>query len=156
MPPLPRPSLLSSSFRLTKTPLLHRTFVSTPSRPAANITLVGRLAAEPELIPTSTGTDLVRYAIGTSHGPRDNRQTSWWKVGAYPGGNQKDTLMALGKGSLVYIEGNIVKGKYQDREGNERSSITITQRYIEVLDKRNSDDGSGGNGSEGSQSHTPE
>jgi len=63
------------------------------------MTIVGRLGAEPELVPTASGNDMVRYALGTSHGPRDNRQTSWWKVACFvPEGGLRDLVMGLGKG----------------------------------------------------------
>lgn len=98
MPPLPCPSLFSSPFHLPRTSL-HRAFTTTPSRSTAKVTLIGRLAAEPELIPTASGTDMVRYAVGTQSGPSSNRQTSWWKVGAFPPeGPQRDALLRLGKG----------------------------------------------------------
>ncbi|MCJ1371511.1 ssDNA-binding protein, mitochondrial [Loxospora ochrophaea] len=76
-----------------------RLFSSTPRLPVARITLVGRIGAEPELQPTSTGTDIVRYVIGTNSGPPDNRQTSWWRVAAFPNeGPSRDRLMGLAKG----------------------------------------------------------
>ncbi|KAL8919711.1 MAG: hypothetical protein Q9172_004849 [Xanthocarpia lactea] len=125
-------------------PLLHRTFTTTPPRPVAKIALVGRLAADPELTPTSSGQDIIKYAIGTTSGPRDNRQTSWWKVTSFtPEGPQRDNFMALGKGSLLYVEGSCAMNKFQDREGNQQSAMSIIQRHIEVLDRRNGDGGSG-------------
>ncbi|KAL8683700.1 MAG: hypothetical protein Q9186_000334 [Xanthomendoza sp. 1 TL-2023] len=140
--PLPPPSSLLR-------PLHHsiRTFTSTPTRPLAKISVLGRLAADPELVPTSSGQDLIRYAIGTQSGPKDNRQTSWWKVAAFANeGPQKDILLRLGKGSLLYVEGSCVMAKYTDKEGNERSAMNITQRHFEILDRRNADGSDSGNG----------
>ncbi|KAL8823743.1 MAG: hypothetical protein Q9170_008322, partial [Blastenia crenularia] len=124
MPLRPSPLL---SLRLPKPTLLFRPFSSTPSRAQAKMSIVGRLAAEPEVIPTASGTDLVKYAIGTQHGPRDNRQTTWWKVAAFPSENQKEALTSLGKGSLLYVEGSCEMRKFQDREGTDRSTLSITQ-----------------------------
>jgi len=63
------------------------------------MTIVGRLADSPEVVATSTGQDVVRYALGTSHGPKDNRQTSWWRVACFaPEGGLRDLVMGLGKG----------------------------------------------------------
>lgn len=67
----------------------------------AKISLIGRLAAPPELIATSTGRDVVKYAVGTSHGPRDDPKTSWFRVNYYAPEGQtkiKDLLLTLGKG----------------------------------------------------------
>lgn len=61
--------------------------------------IVGRLADAPEIVATSGGQDMLRYALATNHGPKDNRQTSWWKVASFlPEGGARDHLMALGKG----------------------------------------------------------
>ncbi|KAI4262215.1 MAG: hypothetical protein L6R42_002608, partial [Xanthoria sp. 1 TBL-2021] len=46
--------------------------------------------------------------------------------------------------SLLYVEGNCTMNKFQDKEGNQQSAMSIIQRHVEVLDRRNSDGGSGG------------
>ncbi|KAL8999992.1 MAG: hypothetical protein Q9169_001237 [Polycauliona sp. 2 TL-2023] len=98
MPPLLRPSIfprLLSPFSLP----VKRTFSTTPRSHLAKISILGRLAAEPELTPTSSGQDIIRYAIGTTSGPRENRQTNWWKVTSFTAeGPGRDNLMRLGKG----------------------------------------------------------
>lgn len=76
-----------------------RSFSSSSSRSMARMVLTGRLAAEPELQATSTGQDIIKYAVGSSYGPRDNRQTSWFRVASFlPEGPQRDHLLALPKG----------------------------------------------------------
>jgi single-strand DNA-binding protein len=39
----------------------------------------------------------------------------------------------LTKGKLVYLEGSIRSGRYEDREGNERKSYDIIARYMRML-----------------------
>ena len=96
LPPRPLHNPLSPLAALTTT---FRTFSTSHSRPLSKISLLGRLAAEPELIPTSSGQDVIKYAIGTTSGPRDNRQTNWWKVANFtPEGPARDSFMGLGKG----------------------------------------------------------
>ena len=78
-----------------------RTFSTTASRPLAKMQLIGRLAEAPELQATSTGRDIIRYAIGANHGPRDengNRATSWFKVASFVEGVQRELLLSLPKG----------------------------------------------------------
>lgn len=80
---------------------------------------------------------MIRYALGTSRGPKDNRQTSWWKVACFaPEGGLRDVVMGLGKGSLVYVEGEASMRKFQREGGEEQQALSIVQRNIEVLDKR--------------------
>jgi len=82
-------------------PSAARAFSTTVPRPLAKMQLIGRLAETPELMPTSTGRELVRYTIGVSTGPRDdagNRATSWFKVASFGEGPQREVLLKLPKG----------------------------------------------------------
>lgn len=75
-----------------------RSFHTTPRRPIARMTIVGRLADAPELHSTSTGNDIIKYAIASGSGPRDNRQTSWWKVVSFAKDGPRERLLGLAKG----------------------------------------------------------
>ena len=68
----------------------------------AKISLIGRLAAQPEHVPTSTGRDVIKYAVVTNYGPRDEQKTSWWRVVSYPkeGSAFIDFCRSLGKGQV--------------------------------------------------------
>jgi single-stranded DNA-binding protein len=82
-------------------PRAARAFSTTPSRPLAKMHLIGRLGDQPELTPTSTGREVVKYALGVSQGPRDengNRGTSWFKVASFTEGPQREFLLSLPKG----------------------------------------------------------
>ena len=85
-----RPS--SSSFR---------NFSTTTPRSLAKMQILGRLADQPELTPTSTGREITRFAVGVSSGPRDeqgNRAVSWYKVASFAEGGQRDVLLGMEKG----------------------------------------------------------
>ncbi|MCJ1304289.1 ssDNA-binding protein, mitochondrial [Hypocenomyce scalaris] len=111
-----------------------RAFSTTPIRPIAKITIVGRLAAEPEITATSTGQEMVRYAVGTSYGPKENRQTSWWRVASFaPEGPSRDHLTRLEKGTLVYIEGDCSMRSFENSEGKTQSALSIVQRGFLLL-----------------------
>lgn len=76
-----------------------RAFSSTTARPLAKITIIGNLADTPELQATSTGREVVRYAVASNTGPRDNRTTSWFNVTSFqPEGPARDYLQSLPKG----------------------------------------------------------
>ncbi|MCJ1275555.1 ssDNA-binding protein, mitochondrial [Puttea exsequens] len=131
-------SLRPSALRPLSHPLtLRSAFSTSPPAHLARMTIVGRLADSPEIVATSTGQDVVRYALGTSHGPRDNRQTSWWKVACFaPEGGLRDLVMGMGKGSLVYVEGDCSMNKFTNKEGTAQTALSIVQRNVELLDKR--------------------
>lgn len=77
-----------------------RSFSTTSTRSSfAKISIIGHLAATPEVQATSTGRELVKYAVATNSGPKDNRTTSWWNVASFaPEGAFRDILTSLPKG----------------------------------------------------------
>ncbi|KAN0115138.1 single-strand binding protein family [Hyaloscypha variabilis] len=116
-------------------PLSARAFSTAPARSSfAKLTIIGRLADTPELQATSTGQEILRYAVGTSSGPRDNQKTSWFRVTSFlPEGPQRDFIASLDKGTLVYVEGDATMSSYQDAEGKPRNSLNVVQQKLEVL-----------------------
>ncbi|KAJ5688932.1 hypothetical protein N7462_003324 [Penicillium macrosclerotiorum] len=113
-----------------------RGFSSSASRSIARMIVTGRLAHEPELHATSSGQDVIKYAVGSSYGPKDNRQTSWFRVSSFtPEGPQRDFIMSLPKGTLVYVEGDASLRVYEDADGKKQSSLNIIQRSLEILSR---------------------
>lgn len=95
------PYLLTSPLRTFP---VHRTFsTASPLQSSlAKISLIGRLAAEAELTPTSDGTDMIRYSLATNSGTKENRKASWWKIASFAGeGKGRDLLLSLGKGLVL-------------------------------------------------------
>jgi hypothetical protein len=88
--------------RLTTAPRLlgaSRAFSASVRRDIAKITLVGNLAATPEVKATSTGKEVIEYSVASSNGPRDNRHTSWFRVATFAEeGPRRDYLTSLPKG----------------------------------------------------------
>jgi len=78
--------------------LLRRAFSTTPRASLARMTVVGRLATDPEATITSTGRELIKYAVGTSDGTGENQKTSWYRFTAFAEGPRKDYLLGLKKG----------------------------------------------------------
>ncbi|KAF3400385.1 hypothetical protein DPV78_005977 [Talaromyces pinophilus] len=125
---------IRSSLRARAAVASARSFSTSPSHSIARIIVTGRLAAEPEIQATSTGQDVVKYVVGTSYGPKDNRQTSWFRIASFqPEGPSRDHLLSLQKGTLVYVEGDASVRVYEDAEGKKQSSLNIVQRTLEVL-----------------------
>ena len=88
-----------SAFRTSSSSsLLARTFSTTRPSQVARMTLVGRLGTDPELIETGK-MPRITYSVGVGHGPKDNRQTSWFRVASFAtDGPVKDITMGLSKG----------------------------------------------------------
>ncbi|KAI5249485.1 putative ssDNA binding protein [Aureobasidium subglaciale] len=122
-----------------------RAFSTSPAHSLARMQLIGRLADQPELTPTSTGRELVRYALGVKGGPKNEngeRQTSWFRVASFAEGPGRDLLLSLPKGTLVYIEADARMDTYQAQDGSNQSRLNLVQRNFEALSRpqnRNSD-----------------
>ena len=75
-----------------------RAFSTTPQRNLARISIIGNLADTPEAVSAASGREFIRYAVASNSGPRDNRQTSWFRVTSFQEGPRKDFLLGLPKG----------------------------------------------------------
>ncbi|KAF2823772.1 ssDNA binding protein-like protein [Ophiobolus disseminans] len=126
-------SLLRPTF--TRTPALARAFSSTRASQVAKMTVVGRLAAAPEEVTVSNDRTLVRYAIGTSYGRGDKQKTSWFRVASFVEGPQKEFLLGVPKGSLLYVEADARMETYEDKEGRPQSNLSLIARNFDVLSR---------------------
>lgn len=137
-------------------PRAARAFSTTPSRPLAKITIVGNLVQTPELQATSTGREVLKYAVASNVGRGENTKTSYFRVSSFEAeGPRRDYFQSLPKGSvsllfpslvtrasgvigvakhcltyrtLVYVEGDATNDKYEDAEGKTRTALSIVQR----------------------------
>ncbi|MCJ1470192.1 ssDNA-binding protein, mitochondrial [Pseudocyphellaria aurata] len=152
-------SFCRSLFRVQRSLPIARAFSQTASNNAAKITIVGRLGAPPQLVPSTEGKgipELIRYALATSYGPKRSK-TSWFNVGCYSGNNEglRNAMLNLPKGALVYVEGDAIMHKYEEASGNEITQLRIVQRNIEFLERRPTE-GEHGEHGEGASEESPD
>ncbi|MDR6691494.1 single-strand DNA-binding protein [Microbacterium sp. 1154] len=95
------------------------------------LTIVGNLTADPELRHTQNGLAVVNFTVAST--PRAfDRQANEWKDGAplflrCSAWREFAEHIAgsLTKGARVVVTGRLVQRSYQDREGNNRSSLEL-------------------------------
>lgn len=104
------------------------------------MTIVGRLGVVPEEVTISGDRTLVRYVIGTSYGKGEDKKTSWFRVASFVQGGQKDFLMSVPKGSLLYVDADARMDNYTDAEGNKRSNLSLVARNFDVLQRARIED----------------
>jgi hypothetical protein len=106
---------------------VRRAFSSTPARPLAKITIIGNLTDSPEVVPTSTGREIVRYSVASNTGPRDesgNQRVSFFRVTAFPPeGPRRDFIQSLQKGWGTGFDSSAVK--YVGSVGRGRTALTV-------------------------------
>ncbi|KAL9090186.1 MAG: hypothetical protein Q9165_005466 [Trypethelium subeluteriae] len=133
-----RPTTLQ---RFSALPLSTTRSFSASARPnLARMTIIGRLGAEPERVNTSTGKDVIKYIVGSNHGPRENQKTSWFKVTNFDENEGRTNhLLGLPKGTLLYIEADAQMQTFStgetgaDGEPVRRTSLSLLHRSYQVL-----------------------
>ncbi len=100
--------------------------------PALNrVLLVGRLAADPELRNTPSGSAVTQLRLATNEGeePEFHQLSAWGKLAEFAGSYLK-------KGRLLYIEGRLHWSSWQAADGSQRRSCEVRVGSLQVLDQR--------------------
>lgn len=101
---------------------------------ANNITLTGRLTANPELKTTTNGISVCSFTLAVKR-PRTKDETDFipcnvWRQSA-------EYLTKYGaKGNMVAVTGALVSRKWQDKDGNNRVNYEVTCDNVELLESR--------------------
>lgn len=107
------------------------------------VQIIGRLGRDPELRYTSSGQAVCSLNVATdeSYNDRDGNRVErveWHRVSVF-GKIAESCANYLAKGSLVYVEGNLTTRKWQDPNGQDRSTTEIKAKSVQFLDRRNDD-----------------
>lgn len=101
---------------------------------ANNITITGRLTADPELKTTISGASICSFTLAVKR-PHVKDTTDFipcvvWRQGA-------EYLSRYGvKGNMVAVTGALTTRKWQDKDGNNRVNYAITCDSVELLESR--------------------
>lgn len=100
-----------------------------------NITIIGRIASEPENRIMSSGTSMSRFRVITndrrknSYGDWEDSDTSGWTVVCWD--RLADNIIGqLSKGEQVIINGTIKEVSWTDAAGNKRYSFEVKAQHI--------------------------
>ena len=121
------------------------------------VILVGNLGADPEVKYTANGNvPVANLRIATSERWQDKasgewqEKTEWHRVVAWRFLAERAERF-LRKGKQVYIEGKLETRKWQDRDGNDRYTTEIVAREMQILGRRDDNEGGGGGYAGGQQ-----
>lgn len=101
---------------------------------ANNITLTGRLTADPELKTTPNGVSVCSFTLAVKR-PRTKDETDFipcvvWRQGA-------EYLAKYGaKGNMVAATGSLISRKWQDKNGNNRVNYEVICDTVELIESR--------------------
>ena len=113
------------------------------------VILVGNLGKDPEVRYMTNGDAVANVSIATSESWKDKVSgekkeiTEWHRLVFY---RKLAEIVGqyLKKGSTVYVEGRIRTRKWQDKEGQERTTTEIDVTEMQMLGGRNAAPSSGG------------
>lgn len=112
----------------------------------ARATLVGRLGNPPEVKTIKGNTRVANLSVAVSSGYGDNVTTSWFNVQVF-GDKRIDALVSYaGKGSKVFIEGELRIRQYE-KDGGKRYATEIIVGFdgvVEIVSSKEEDSRNGG------------
>lgn len=125
------------------------------ARGVNKVILVGNLGGDPEVRYMPSGSAVANINVATTDVRKDKQtgenkeSTEWHRVVLY---NRLGEIAGqyLKKGSKVYIEGTLRTRKWQDKNGQDRTTTEIWANEMQMLDSRA---GAGGYASSSSESN---
>lgn len=110
------------------------------------IIIMGRLARDPELRHTQTGTPVASFTLAVDRDVRDKstgeRVTDWIDVVAWRG-TAEFVSKYFSKGRQAVVEGRLQIRDWTDRDGNKRRSAEVVAENVYFGDSRRDGDNSG-------------
>jgi len=112
--------------------------------------LIGRLGQEPEMRYTPSGSAVTNFSVATNRKWKDKsgnlqEETTWHDVVCWSKTAEFVAEYAH-KGSLIFIEGEIQKRNWEDRNGQKRVSVEVNARNVQLLEWGDKPARSGGGG----------
>ncbi len=112
------------------------------------IIIMGRLARDPELRHTQTGTPVATFRMAVDRDFKDKntgeRATDWIDVVAWRGTGEFVSRY-LAKGRLAVVEGRLQMREWTDKEGNRRTTAEVVAENVYFGDSRRDTGDSGQN-----------
>ncbi len=123
-----------------------------------HIVIMGRLARDPELRHTQTGTPVASFTLAVDRDFKDKntgeRATDWIDVVAWRGTGEFVSRY-FSKGRMAVVEGRLQIRDWTDKEGNKRRSAEVVADNVYFGDsKRDNDSGSYGGSSYGDRGNS--
>lgn len=109
-----------------------------------NITLQGRLTADPELRTTTSGKNVASFTIAVDRGyakPGEEKQTDFINIVAWQ--QTADFICRyFKKGSMIALIGSLQTRSYEDKGGNKRKAFEVVAREVSFCGGKNEGNGS--------------
>ena len=106
--------------------------------------LIGNCGKDPEIRTTNAGKKVAKFSLATTEHFKDKQgnkqsETQWHSIVAW-GSLAEICEKYIKKGQMLYIEGKIQYGSYDDKDGNKKYYTDIVASNIQMLGGRKQDD----------------
>lgn len=103
-----------------------------------NVSLIGRLTADPELKTTQNETSVTRFtvAVDRPYSKSEEKQADFISVTAW-GKTAELVCKWFTKGRRIAVNGSIRTGSYTDKDGNKRYTFDVWANNVEFCDSTN-------------------
>ncbi len=112
------------------------------------VIIIGNLGRDPEIKYTQGNVPVANFTVATTENWKDkqsgewNEKTEWHRIVAWRHLAERCERF-LRKGKQVYVEGRLETRKWEDRDGNTRYTTEIIARELQMLGRRDQDEGGG-------------
>ena len=111
-----------------------------------HIVIMGRLARDPELRHTQSGTPVATFRLAVDRDFKDKntgeRQTDWIDVVAWRGTGEFVSRY-FSRGRMAVVEGRLQMREWTDKEGNRRTAAEVVADSVYFGDSKRDGDGQG-------------
>ena len=100
-----------------------------------HVSIMGRLARDPELRTTTSGKSVVSFTIATDRNRKDangQNQTDWIQMTAWEK-TAEFICKYFQKGSMIAIDGRLQSKTYQDKNGNNRTDMEVVVEEVNFV-----------------------
>ena len=120
------------------------------SRGLNKVMIIGNLGRDPEMRYTPSGRPVTTFSVAVSRSWKSSNgehrsETEWFKIVAW-GKLAEICKEYLNKGQQVYIEGRLKTREWEDKEGQQRTTVELIANEMTMLgekrDKSQNDDNS--------------
>src|SRR5213083_2141786 len=113
------------------------------------VMIIGNLGADPEMRYTPSGRPVTQFNVAVNQSTKNQQTgewveaTDWFRVSVW-GDRAERAAETFRKGNKVFVEGRFKTREFEGRDGQKRTSLEITADSLVNLEKRNREDGDGG------------
>jgi single-strand DNA-binding protein len=101
------------------------------ARGISTVHLIGNLGHDPSIKDVS-GAKVAEFSLAVNRGKRGEEHTDWYRLSLWRG-LADIAEQYLGKGSPVYVEGELTLRAYTGRDGKERTSADVNVSRLAML-----------------------